>query len=536
MSTYTPPIAQATFVGLNDDDRATVLRLVAQINSKRRRNEVRRAYYDGHNRLKDLGISIPPTLKDVEVVVGWPAKAVDSMSRRTVLEGFASPDQGSELSALIEDLWDSNRLASEIPAANTSALIHSCAFGFVHLGDAAAGEPQVLVTVRSAEDATGTWDRRRRALRDALSVVEVDPASGQPVLMNLYLPGRVVTLRRVRDGLYDTTEVTHGADVPVELLPYRADLSRPFGRSRITRGVMYNTDAAVRTLLRTEVGAEFYNAPQRYALGADEDAFEDKDGKPVPAWTVMLGRLLTLSRDEDGNLPTVGQFAQQSMQPNIEQLRSIAQMFASETSLDVGSLGIVQDNPDSAEAIRARKEELGIEIEHWQRTALAPAWQRLMARAVAMSTGSDAAAAEARRLRAVWGSWSTPSEVSQAQAALARVQAVPRLAETDVELERMGYSADQIARIQAQWARSSSRSNIAALAAQALDAADEAPAVIDEAADIKAKADAMGVLIRAGVESGAAAERVGLSGITFTGAVPVSLRLPTTEAAALEDA
>lgn len=476
-STYVPPIHQAVFAGLAVDDRATLLRLIEQLNCKRRRNEIRRRYYDGHNVLKDLGISIPPSLKSVEVVVGWPAKAVDSMSRRTVLEGFSSPDQGDELTALIEDLWESNRLASEIPAANTSALIHSCAFGFVHVGDQAAGEPPVLITVRSAEDATGTWDRRLRALRDALSVVEVDVATGQPTLMNLYLPGRVVSLRRVREGLFDATEVRHGAGVPVELLPYRADLMRPFGRSRITRGVMYNTDAAVRTMLRTEVGAEFYNAPQRYALGADMDAFEDESGNPVPAWTVMLGRLLTLSRDEDGNMPTVGQFAQQSMQPNIEQLRSIAQMFASETSLPVGSLGIVQDNPESAEAIRARNEELGIEIEHWQRTALSPAWQRLMQRAVAMSTGSDAAISEARRMRAIWGSWSTPSEVSQAQAALARVQAVPRLAETDVELERMGYTRGQIESIQAQWARAASRSNIAALGAQALADAEEAPAV-----------------------------------------------------------
>src|SRR3546814_7117471 len=72
---------------------------------------------------------------------------------------------------------------------------------------------------------------------------------------------------------------------------------------------MYHTDAGMRTMRRTEVGAEFFNAPQRYALGADEDAFTDANGNPVPAWTIMLGRLLALSRDEDGELPQVGQFA-----------------------------------------------------------------------------------------------------------------------------------------------------------------------------------------------------------------------------------
>ena len=260
-----------------------------------------------------------------------------------------------------------------------------------------------------------------------------------------------------------------------EALPYQAELENPFGKSRITRAVMYYTDSAVRTMLRTEVSAEFYNAPQRYALGADENAFTDDAGNPVPAWQVMLGRLLTLTRDEDGNLPQVGQFPQQSMQPNIEQLRSIAMMFAGETSLPVGSLGIVQDNPESAEAIRARNEELGIEIEHWQRTTLGPAWKRLAQKALAIGDDSPAALAAYRTIRPQWGSWAQSSEVSQAQASLARVQAVPRLAETDVELEHMGYTRDEIERIQAQWARASSRSNIAALTSKALADAQETP-------------------------------------------------------------
>ena len=463
----TPHITAATFVGLADDDKAVLLELIQQLNEKRSRNELRQRYYDGKNVLKDLGISIPPSLRSVEVVVGWPAKAVDSMSRRTILQGFTS-DGGDELNAIVADIWDGNRMVTETPAAHTSALIQSCAFGFVHVGDADAGEPPVIVTYRNAADATGTWDRRRRALSNALSIVEIDRITAQPTIMNLYRPGRVITLKRVQTGIFHVTNVAHhGMGVPVELIPYRADLDRPFGRSRISRAVMYNTDAAVRTQLRTEVGAEFYNAPQRYALGAEDDAFEDKNGNQIPAWTVMLGRLLTLSRDEDGNLPTVGQFAQQTMQPNLDQMRSIAQVFSSETNLPVGSLGIVHDNPDSAEAMQFAWADLGIDIEFWERTSLGPAHQRLMIRAVAMATDSPAALAEARSIRAKWGKWYEPSEVMAAQASLARVQAIPRLAETTVELERMGYSPEEIASIRSELARSASRSNLQALLASA---------------------------------------------------------------------
>lgn len=51
---------------------------------------------------------------------------------------------------------------------------------------------------------------------------------------------------------------------------------------------------------------------------------------------------------------------------------------------------------------------------------------------------------------------------------------------------------------------------------------------------MKAQADALGVLIRAGVDPADAAQRVGLDGLDFTGAVPVSLRVPQSDAAKLE--
>mgnify|MGYP003585359838 CR=1 FL=1 len=51
---------------------------------------------------------------------------------------------------------------------------------------------------------------------------------------------------------------------------------------------------------------------------------------------------------------------------------------------------------------------------------------------------------------------------------------------------------------------------------------------------MKAKADALGSLIRAGVDPDDAARQVGLDGLDFTGAVPVSLRLPQADASSLE--
>jgi hypothetical protein len=62
--------------------------------------------------------------------------------------------------------------------------------------------------------------------------------------------------------------------------------------------------------------------------------------------------------EEDGSVPTVGQFNQQSMEPFIEQMKADAADFAGETGLTLDDLGYVSQNPSSVEAIKASHESL----------------------------------------------------------------------------------------------------------------------------------------------------------------------------------
>ncbi len=52
---------------------------------------------------------------------------------------------------------------------------------------------------------------------------------------------------------------------------------------------------------------------------------------------------------------------------------------------------------------------------------------------------------------------------------------------------------------------------------------------------MKSSFDALGVAIRAGVDPQSAAQILGLRDVRFTGAVPVSLRMPQGDADDLED-
>src|SRR5690606_35865778 len=165
--------AGLTVYGLDATDTDTLRRLLEQLNSKTARNKLRRQYYDSKYFLRDFGISIPPSMRSIEAVLGWPAKAVDVLAKRLRPDGFVLPG-GNADDLGIREIWDANRLDIEAPQANTSALLHSCAFATVTLGDPDRGEPQVFVAIRSAEHATGLGNRRLRRLDAGMSGVDAD--------------------------------------------------------------------------------------------------------------------------------------------------------------------------------------------------------------------------------------------------------------------------------------------------------------------------------------------------------------------------
>src|SRR5690606_42008342 len=146
-----PPVSVPTDVyvpSLDGADMDLLRTLLDQWASKVRRNQVRMTYYDGKNRLRDLGISIPPQLKAVETVVGWPAKAVDALAHRIVFDGFVLPGDQEDPYGL-SSAFSENEMQMELPHAITSALIHAVAFVSVTHGDIESDLPYALVTARS---------------------------------------------------------------------------------------------------------------------------------------------------------------------------------------------------------------------------------------------------------------------------------------------------------------------------------------------------------------------------------------------------
>jgi hypothetical protein len=438
--------------GLDDLQLDVFKKLLARLAAKSTRNLLRERYFDSKQTVQQLGIAIPSQLRTIETILGWPAKAVEVLERRINFDGIVAPGTGVGPMGL-DEIFAENYIDITYPQAHTEALKHSMSMLFVTNGDVASGEPEILMTPKSATEATGIWDSRRRMIAAALSVHARDAGTGDVTAAMLYLPDRVIAVQRNTSHQWRAVARPHGLGrVPVTLLAYKPDLKRPFGRSKISRAVMSLTDEAVRTRLRTEVGAEFYSVPQRYLLDLDPGSLD----QGAPGWAAIIGRYLALERsdDFDAKTPTIGQFPQMSMQPHTEHFRQIAAAFSGETGLPVSSMGIIHDNPSSDAAMHTAYIDL---VEDAERAAgpFGFGWVQASQLAIMLRDGVSTLSPEMRSLRARFRDPSRATRAANTDAVVKQVQQGILPAGSDVTLEALGYDAVTIRRLQADRRRSS---------------------------------------------------------------------------------
>lgn len=412
--------------------------MVSQWSARRPRNIERLAYLDMKTHLKDLRIALPPEIVQMlDIVAGWPVKAVEELGNRIVLDGFAGADQNP---LGLQDLLDDNRFDIEFPQAVTSSLSQSLAF-VTATPDADKG---ALIQFHSALWATGLWDRRSRALSSGLIITEVD-ALQRPTRLLLLVRDEIVDCVHGPAGWYieNVTPTGLGGRIPMEPMAFQPTLERWAGRSRIDRGVMSITDRAMRAAARMEVHSELFSALKLILLGVDEDAFEGS------RWSFFLDRVNTLTKDEDGDLPRLEKVSAESPEPHIAVLRQLSAEFSGHTGVPLGSLGIATDNPESAGAKQEAREDIVGHAET-QHRVYGAALRRSFATAIMVRDGLSEPPAEIRNLQMAWRPPNRPTLAAMADAGAKQVAAIPGMAETTVGLELMGLTPQQIERFLAE--------------------------------------------------------------------------------------
>ncbi|WP_018385263.1 phage portal protein [Wenjunlia vitaminophila] len=431
-------------LSLSDDEQRVAARLRSELLACRPHLELLDAYHNGNQLIRDLGISIPPQLKGLHTVIGWPAIAVDALESRLDLEAFRWADSAdaSELEAIAE----ANDLFDEASLAHTDALTYGREY--VTVGSPDEDTEQPIITYESPLDMTLDWDARRRVVRSALRESTDCDAWGlgpDERITTLYLPDQTITAVQAGGGWEVLDRDEHGLNmVPVVRLANRQRTGDRRGRSEITTEVMSITDAACRRLMGIEVAAEFFGAPARYILGASESAFQDAEGNTKSAWETYIGRVLALERDEDGNVPTVGQFVAHDPSGQTAIIDLYARIMAAQLGVPPHFLGYTSDNPASADAIRSSQDMLVKKAERRIRR-FSVGHRASMRLALWMRDGE--APDPARRIECVWRNPATPTIAAQTDAAVKMVQAGLLPPDSEVALEMAGLTEDQRRRV-----------------------------------------------------------------------------------------
>lgn len=381
------------------------------------------AYYEGLARLDALGVTLPPQVRVLELIVNWPRLVVDSIVERMNVEGFRLAGEAST-DDLMWSWWQANRLDEESMLAHLEALVQRCSFAIVGPGR----DPEIpAITVHSSKGMYFRVDALSRDVVEAARTYTVDDQDWAA----WYTPE--FTEYYYRSGVWKfDRRVPHDAGmVPVVPFVNRARVDDRHGRTEMA-DVISLTDAASRTLTSMQIAQELVALPQRYVVGASEEDFQDANGNLKTAWESYIGRIAIFGNEQ----AKPGQFQGANLQPFTEVVNHYARQVCSMSGLPPHFLGFVSENPTSADAIRAGEARLVTRVEMKQR-AFGESWERVMQCASRMV----GAQADVSRLETVWRDAATPTLASKADAAVKLFSS--GLLPADMARELIGFTAEQ---------------------------------------------------------------------------------------------
>lgn len=339
---------------LSDAENADVAEMCEQVRNVALRNRDRFMYYNAEQEFANMNIAIPAEFEPYASVLGWNATAVDTLARRIQLDGFVRRGSVDRFDGL-DRVFRQTGFYRQFKMAVQSMLIYGVSFMATLKGGG-----RVQVQSYSARDATGLWDVTRPGrLRVGLAVQEWEHYGPRSAF--LFYPGELISLERATAGAeWQVRRFKTGLPdrMCLHAFPFLPQSDKPWGKSRISRPMMALTQAGARAFLRAEMNGEIYGYPQLYGVNTPPEAAE--------SFRSGMARFFAIDyeRDDQG-LPVegapesrIGQVQIGSQQPHLESLRSTAMLYAAESQLSPDKLGVIHDNPSSADAIDRADGEL----------------------------------------------------------------------------------------------------------------------------------------------------------------------------------
>ena len=434
--------------GLDSESKLALEQLVEVYEKRQPMNRLLGQYYECKQPTPSIGINNIPETVDVPTRCDWAAKAVTSVSERVRMSGFTFA--GDYKDAALERIERANGLSANFNRHVASELVHGCMFATVQrVGDS------VAVRTHTAETAAAIWDVAAQRIAAGFVIADTrrtkwSPSMPVPVQVNLHLPHRVVVLTQHSAGKWSAVSNPTPLDRPMmEAFCFRPTGTKPFGQTRITPAVRYYVDEVQRTLRYMAVSGALYAVPKDILTGVTNDQLKAMEGSK---FSVMVTSLFMATRDpKSGQVPDYKRLQAASPQPYIDSIATYAKLFSGATGVPLNSLGIVQDNPASAEAIAAQREDICVAAEDCIETNRESMRNvALMAMAVAENKTMDQLTDEQLTVMPDFKNPMRPSLASTADAYVKIAGVLDGFAQTREFLRGQGFTPSEVESIASQ--------------------------------------------------------------------------------------
>ena len=449
--------------GLSSAQRETVAELADVYGKVLGRNSVLDEYYEGKVYVPELGLTVDRSdFKEARSAIAcyWPEKVVDALADRIRLRA-ASDGTADGLAAAIVD---ANNVVGQYDGFLTSKLKHGPMFATV---GAQGGGKLPLVRFHSAKTAVALPpdDMSYGEIGAGLAISRWGRGDGVsahvPIAVNLYEQDTTTVLVS-ENGNWKVDYSTRSVGVPMMFaFVHKRTGEKPFGKSRISRFVQGLTKSAVRVLWDAEVSAALYAMPKDAIMGLSDDQYDAMLSNKQKAY---MDTLLLATTNDDGGLPKMQRLTANSPEVYRTQLNMLGAQLSGATGTPLNSLGIVQDNPSSAEAIQASREDICLIAEN-DIQADRESMRALLrcASAVARNTTLDGLTAAERDVRVAYAEPMLNSRSAMADFAVKFASVRDGFGKTRTCARMMGMDEDAIDSLEAEERRSRANMMVDAL-------------------------------------------------------------------------
>lgn len=393
-------------------DELQLLQAHANDLASKRSNDIKHErYYDGEQRVEQLGMAIPPEMRQFLVIANWSATVVDTIKDRQQVRSMAL--LGDETAdPVLQRVWDASNMDSHVDMFNIDRMVYGRAF--LSVGADEEDSESALIRVESPRELSAFVDVRREVVTSAARFYGVSDDALGPTSATLYLPDCTVWLERSETtgkwAEVDRDEHNLGA-VPIVMHLNRRRSGELVGRSEMTK-VMGLSDAAARSLTNMQFAQEAHGIPRMWMTGVAKGEFVDAEGKPVPQFEAYFDAIHTLaSKDAE-----IGQLTAADLKNFETAMRIYGQQATIATGFPYRYWGLSTTNPPAEGAVIADESSLVRSVEA-QNTQVGTTLGWAGALAYRIATGDWVTG---NRVRVDWFDPSTPTVAQREDALMKR--------------------------------------------------------------------------------------------------------------------